>query len=537
MTKSEERERKWGIFKARLREIQDFCEGVILLGLAILLAIAVWHNPPAWGADWEQEYERDYGALDMASYIGGSLDNYIDFQRQPGKRETEVLGRGYLIDNILIHQWVITRSVIHGFTGFQAAIDRIRSDYVIQAILFPTARTLHDADTDSGWFASGTAGQGVTQGKKELRIEDVDLTDERLTRSGPYVAHTNYTRVLEQVNQQGFFSGDTIFKKIQYFAIILLGIAVMVRLTVMAHAIFNGDPPLPVEWLRLFLKMIFLLLIMIYSGRMIMFGISMADSIKKMILNGAFAGGNGMDTVMGLVDARMEYADSKMSTSLWRVLTGDLSSFFLNWLSWLAYLLASGSLFVLMIVGDVMMALSAVIFPFVCVFALIPGYEANFPSWIRSYLSLLFYGPLAAVYAVLLVAILTIGIDTSPLAFIVVAVAYALGAAQIPRLAKNLGGAGLAGLAVEIASVPSAVAMTTVRTVVSAGVGVVTGGAGAIITKKGMDAVGAGIDAIEGGLRHESKGERRAKEKGRAKQESKRVLAGMGTVTPRTKGG
>lgn len=508
MEKNEKKAYRRKIFNDRMREIKDICEGLILIGLGILGLIAALQNAPAWGADWETTYERDYGALDMADYVGKSLEGYIKFQQREGKRETEVLGRGYLIDNILTSQWVITRSVIHGFTNFQAAIDRIRSDYVIQAILFPTARTLHDADTDSGWFASGTAGQGVTQGKKELRIEDVDLTDERLTRTSAYQAHTNYTKILEQVNQQGFFSGDTIFKKIQAFAVILLGIAVMVKLALMAYKTLEGEPPLPVEWFRLFIRLALLLFIMLFSGRMIMFGISMADSVKNMILEGAFAG-QGMDVALDLIDARMDYVDSTMSGNLLQLITGEISNFILNWLSWLAYACASMAIFLLLIVGDIVMALMTVILPLVCVFAIIPGYEDNFPGWIRNYLSLLFYGPLASVYAVLLVAILTIGIDTSPLAFIIIAIAYIVGAWQIPKLAKNLGTGALAGMAIAIASLPTDIAMTAVKTAATAGVGVLTGGAGAVVAKKGMDAIGAGVGAIEGG-QGRAQGKRRA---------------------------
>jgi len=495
MEKNEKKAYRRKIFNDRMREIKDICEGLILIGLGILGLIAALQNAPAWGADWEQTYERDYGALDMADYVGKSLEGYIKFQQREGKRETEVLGRGYLIDNILTNQWIITRSVIHGFTGFQAAIDRIRSDQVTQAILYPTAKILHDMDTDTGWFATGSAGQGVTQAKKELRITDVDLTDERLTRTSAYQAHTNYTRILEQVNQRGFFSGDTIFKKIQAFAVILLGIAVMVRLAFMAFKIFDGgEPPLPVEWFRLFIRLALLLFIMLFSGRMIMFGISMADSVKNMIIEGAFAG-QGMDVALDLIDARMDYVDSTMSGNLLQLITGEISNFILNWLSWLAYACASMAIFLLLIVGDIVMALMTVILPLVCVFAIIPGYEDNFPGWIRNYLSLLFYGPLASVYAVLLVAILTIGIDTSPFAFIIIAIAYIVGAWQIPKLAQNLGTGTLAGMAIAIASLPTDIAMTAVKTAATAGVGVLTDG--------------AGVGAIEGG-QGRAQGKRRA---------------------------
>ena len=449
-------------------------KSVLPLVLFLLLLAVIFPAPASAG--WEDTYEQDYGPLDMGQFIGKSIEEYIVFQQKKGKRETEVMGRGYLIDNILTSQWVITRSVIHGFDNFQSALDRMRSDDVTKAIVYPHARTLHDTDTDSNWFALGTAGQGVTEAKEELRLEDVDLNDQRLTDSGPYQAHKNYTDILEEVDRGGFFRGATIFRKMQFFGMLLLFTAVMIKLALMAYGLLvDDDPPESVAWFRIFFKMILLMFIIMYSGRMIMFGISMADSVKNVILNGAFAGGNGMDTVMDLMDARMDYASTKMSMDLGTFITESVSTFIAYGLGWVGYFLASGALFVLIIAGDVLMGLSATVFPIVCALTLIPGFENSIGNWIKTYISLLFYGPLAAVYAVLLVGILTIGIDTSPVVFIIISVAFVMGAAQIPEMARGLSGTVLAGMAIGIASLPVSAISGGVSNVVQ---GVVKGGTG-----------------------------------------------------------
>ena len=449
-------------------------KSVLPLVLSLLLLTVIF--PASASAGWEDTYEQDYGVLDMSQFIGKSIEEYIVFQQGGGKQNTEVMGRGYLIDNILMSQWVITRSVIHGFSNFQSALDRMRSDYVTKAILLPLARENERMDADNRAFTAGTTGSSIYAGEKEIKIEDVNLNDERLTGSSIYRAHKNYTDILEEVDKGGFFSGTTIFRKMQFFGMLLLFTAVMIKLALMAYGLLvDGDPPESVAWFRIFFKMILLMFIIMYSGRMIMFGISMADSVKNVILNGAFAGGNGMDTVMDLMDARMDYASTKMSMDLGTFITESVSTFIAYGLGWVGYFLASGALFVLIIAGDVLMGLSATVFPIVCALTLIPGFENSIGNWIKTYISLLFYGPLAAVYAVLLVGILTIGIDTSPIVFIIISVAFIMGAAQIPEMARGLSGTVLAGMAIGIASLPVSAISGGVSNVVQ---GVVKGGTG-----------------------------------------------------------
>lgn len=407
--------------------------------------------PASAEANWEADYEKNYGKLDMNDFIGKSIQDYIAFQQKGGKTNTEVMGRGYLIDNILLNQWVITRSVVHGFSNFQSAIDRMMSDDVSKAIMLPTAQTLADSGADWTLFSTFKPAESAPK----LTISDVNLNAPIIRDSNILQAHKKYVSILEDVNKGGFFGGPTIFRKMQLVGMMLLFMTTMIKLAMMAYRHFVEDDTIHgVAWFRVFFKMIALMFLIMYAGRIAMFGISMSDSIKGLVLNGAFSGGNGIDTVMSLMDARMDYVSIKMSFSFLDFISGSISSFLAYGLGWIGYFLASGALFILIVAGDVMMGLTVIMAPIICALTFLPGFENSIGNWMKSYITLLFYGPLAAVYAVLLVAIMTIGIDTSPVVFIIISVSFIMGATQIPHMAKNLSGTVMAGLAITIASMP-----------------------------------------------------------------------------------
>jgi hypothetical protein len=343
--------------------------------------------------------------------------------------------------------------VVYGFSNFQSALSRMRSDEVTKAIMLPTAQTFEDADFTkrNAYAVPGSPPQAA----RTLTINDVDLSDPRIQDSSIYQAHKRYTDILDEVNQGGFFSGDTIFKKMQFVGVMLLAVSVMVKLALMAYKAFiEQETVLGVAWFRAIFNFLVLMFLIMYAGRIAMFGISLSDDIKNLILGWSFQGTNGISTVMDLMDSRMEFISIKMSFSFVDFLKSAATTFLTYGLGWLGYFLASGAIFVLIIAGDVMMGLTVILAPVVCALSLIPGYENSIGGWLKNYISLLFYGPLAAVYVILLVGIMSIGMDTSPVAFIIITIAYVMGAVQIPNMARNLSGTVLAGVALSISAMP-----------------------------------------------------------------------------------
>lgn len=112
------------------------------------------------------------------------------------------------------------------------------------------------------------------------------------------------------------------------------------------------------------------------------------------------------------------------------------------------------SIFVLVIFVDMMMAFTACLLPLCIFLASWPGSEDAIAKWMRSYMTVLFYGPITAVYTVMLIAlqIYFLG-DNSGVVFITLCAVMVAGAVKIPAIAQGLSGAVLGPLALAAATV------------------------------------------------------------------------------------
>jgi hypothetical protein len=115
--------------------------------------------------------------------------------------------------------------------------------------------------------------------------------------------------------------------------------------------------------------------------------------------------------------------------------------------------LTEASIYVLVIFTDLMMAFTAALLPLTIFLFYWPYNEEALIKWVKSYITLLFYGPLTAVYTILLVALQVYLLsDTSAVVFILLCIAMVGGAAQIPKLAAGLTGVVLGPLALGMAA-------------------------------------------------------------------------------------
>jgi len=111
--------------------------------------------------------------------------------------------------------------------------------------------------------------------------------------------------------------------------------------------------------------------------------------------------------------------------------------------------------------------LSIIMAPVALLVALIPGQEKFVASWVRGYLTLLFWPPLAAIYSILAVIIMVVSIDTSTFVYVGVSIAYIIGASKIPNISEGLSTAAVATVAITVATMPSKALMGSVRSAIN----------------------------------------------------------------------
>lgn len=362
-----------------------------------------------------------------------------------------IIDRGFLLEGLMSNQWIITRSVVNGFGDIDSVIgtlegDRFKKAAVVDEIL-SRIKIMNDNRVTSGMSA-------LTPAEIKQEIESFDIST--LGTVPALTAQQSFVDELKTLKSNGFFgTGGTIFNKTKMLAFFLLSISLMARLAFMAYESIIKQSQPPLAWFRVFFRFAILLLILMFMKNMIMFGISMSDGVRNMVSSAAFGDVNSAGDVVGkLLRAKIDYLNIDPGASLLELFTSTASALLAKFFSWLSYFIAAAVLFVIVLLGDIMMSLTAVVGPLLCALSLMPTFEANFGHWFKGYITLLFYGPLAAVYAVMLVAIMTIGLDTSALAFIIISIAYIVGATNVPNMAKSLSGTVLAGLAIGIASMP-----------------------------------------------------------------------------------
>lgn len=428
-----------GVFRAR-RVVSTFLCCLFLFGFFAF---------PATADDSKKVRISD--PVNMDEVIGKNLDAYIAFQSLGDKAVAPVTGRGFFIDSVLQGEWMITRTVLHGLSGFEAAISRLQSDDVKKAIVFPWAKTLaDDLFAETGYFG------GHYEPPKSP--SEVDLSRPEIANAQVLANHNRLIEILKDLGKRGFFGGGgSIFHMSQLVAFIFLVVFVMANVAFMAFKMLSeGAVYSPTEWFRVVLRFALSLLMIAYASRFVEAGITMSELVKRVISEAAFEGGNPAAAVSSLLDTKMNIMTvTGGGESFWSVLKSGASAVLSFVLSWISYFIAGAVIAILLIVSDVMMGLAVFFAPFAVALAFIPGRGDILPEWFRNFFSLLFYGPLAAVYSVLLVAMVAIGLDTSPIAMITVAIAFIIGAAKIPDTAKELSSGVLVAVAGAIAMAPA----------------------------------------------------------------------------------
>jgi hypothetical protein len=400
--------------------------------------------------------------------------------------------KGYLLDSIVANRWVITRGVVWGFEGISNLRQIIASPANLDAIGFSETMTKLQARKDI-----------EVHSNRIINISEEDIERcQKNTRKDVEERYKTYIQSFENLEKTGFFGhGDgakSIYDKSLFVGIILLTLTTMARMGWMAYTnMIKGEGNSnPMVWTQIFIKFVFLLLLLMFMKKIIFGGIAFSDLVRDFIAVGASPdGGSAFEIISDLLEARLAMTGASSSTSFIDLIRAGVGQVFGRLFTYIGYALASVILYVILILSDVLMSLSCITAPIVIALSMAPTFEHSLSSWVKGYITLLFYGPLAAVYAIILIVIMMIGLDSSALAFILISIVYIMGATQIPHMAKSLSGTVLAGTAIALATAPMKLAQGAGRAAAGGVKGFIAGGpAGGMLgvmkgAKEGKDEV------------------------------------------------
>lgn len=149
----------------------------------------------------------------------------------------------------------------------------------------------------------------------------------------------------------------------------------------------------------------------------------------------------------------------------------------------LARWLANVVLMVLIVLADVLMALTIALGPLVIALSLIPQFENFLQNWIKGYITFLFYQPLASCFQILSMVMLIVTLDGGITPFLLLCACYVGACLKIPNIADGLSTSAVIGTASMLAFAPALLVMKSSASVVGMPV---NAGLNALMAKTGL---------------------------------------------------
>lgn len=344
--------------------------------------------------------------------------------------------------------WIITSAVLYGVGGIDAAANTLRSNDAIEMIL-SSKQAAQQMVKDLLQKTSSQQKPGQPPASMPTSANhDVNV----------YLASIDNLQQLSGV--RGIDPNFPIFDMSRQIAIVLLIAFTFLRLTYMLYEmIIKGENKTSLQFFLLFKKTFIIMIILLYLDSIIWSCLEVSYGITRMI------SGTPDGQAVDFGEAVSLFMEQKIallnidSGGVWDVIINGVSNFFKHMLGLLCFWLAQAVIKILLIVSDVMMAITAMIGPFILVMSMIPTFESFIGHWMKGVITLMFWHPLAAVYSILAAVLMAIGVDTSFVAFLVISIAYLMGASKIPNIAEGMSGAVLAGIAGMAAMAPAKLAM------------------------------------------------------------------------------
>lgn len=381
-----------------------------------------------------------YGPVDINAHMRKMLDLAASSGTGGQNAELETNTRvSKMFATLLANDWLITRTVIFGFTGFDQAIATLKNTDALK-------QEIKDKEMAAIAAAAGT----ITDTQMTHIRGDMIFTTENKKKQFMIVdSAEKIAGKLEELSKMpGFSSSNTIFMRVSYLSFFLLFLTFGIRL---ANGLFKSltgrdereqmsDVLEAVFRLILFVIYIFMLKwgimgLLLFSEmlRNVILGISTTNTSSDLAQNLHLMSNlkgqmMGMDPNVSFTDFAVYGAANVMSSIT----------------SYICYLVTGAIIFTMVLLGDVMMAITAVTGPLILAVSMIKGFEGWAENFLQSAFTFSLYMPIAGLYMLTMVMIHAIVPNISFIAYLTISYAFFFGAKNIPNLAEGMSGAAFA---------------------------------------------------------------------------------------------
>ena len=340
--------------------------------------------------------------------------------------------------------WMVTRALMYGFTDLGEAEQAIQSwaefedNNFVKSVKKGTPAWMIAKSADlASKAAAPKFGGGVVGGLSDLKTTVTASDGESL--NVPLEAQRQIARVKKTAeyvsnlkNVPGIQAGKCIYDRSLLIAEILWCVIFVVNIVWMAYRmLIVGEPG---DMITTIFRNIFVFAALMFLREMIFIGITLSTAVGNAMLGGANVA-QAVSDVSAIVELKQDLTSVSFGLA-----AGTIAHLFVSVCGWIA----RAVVYVMFILSDVMVGITAVIGPWMIVLSGLPFCESWASHWIKSYITFLFYRPLACLLCVVLYIIGLTGMDMGMVELMITCIVFVMAAVKVPSLAENMGGAAAA---------------------------------------------------------------------------------------------
>lgn len=383
-----------------------------------------------------------YGPVDINRHVRETLDLVGTDTAAGENAELETNTRVMkMFSTLMANNWLITRSVVFGFTGFDQAVGLLQNTDALQ-------KEIELRDKTAAAAASGA----ISNTQQSHIKQEIGYVDPNQRKQNYIIANSkNIASELSKLSKMpGFSSDNTLFMRVSYMSFLILFLTFALRL---ANSLFKGltgrDEKAQISEAFEAVFRLILFVIYIYMLKWGIMGLLLFSEMLRNVILGISTVNTSSQLahdlhLMSLLKGQLVQMDPNVTLlSLMQYGAGRAVS---SVMSYICYVITGAIIFTMVLLGDVMMAITAITGPMVLAISMIKGFERWAENFVTSAFQFSLYMPIAGLYMLTMAMIHAIVPNISFIAYLTISYAFFFGAKKIPNLSEALSGAAFASM-------------------------------------------------------------------------------------------
>lgn len=339
--------------------------------------------------------------------------------------------------------WLITRALVYGFTGLGEAEKTINSWVTFKDNNFigsikkgsPAWMLAKSADLASkaATIPSGGIAGGISDMKFRVKTDGETLMVplEAQIQIKDLLKVSKFASGLKNV--PGIQAEDSIYDRSLAISRVIWSVIFVVQIIWTAYKmLIAGENK---DMITTIFKGMFVFISLFFIREIAMIGVSISTALGDAMLGGTDVA-HAVSDISEIVELKQNIVSASSS--------GFLKGFAADLIITISGLVARAVVYAMFILSDVMVAITIVIGPWMIVLSMLPFCENWISHWVKSFITFLFYRPLACLLCVVLYIVGLTGLDVGLVELMITCIVFVMAAVKVPSMAENMGGAAAA---------------------------------------------------------------------------------------------